>query len=174
MTPEFRPTDVAVTAAVVASLVAGSQTDFSDVRLAVQPRAPAFSIWIAIYFLLLLSDPPADAAVPLVASLVLTVVWARTVTVSASTSASVLWASTLGAWVALYVAGESPLWPTRLALGVYAGWLGVASVLGLALARPEWDHPTTLWAGVAAVVVASASLGEWTPLVAVGWALVWR
>lgn len=176
---------LALLAAVAASMLAGNSVDYSlaGPPPPLQPKDAAFGLaWGVLFPALALGSLvageedvyPPRAVLCVVASLALTCVWAGTVTHLSKTAAAVALAlSAAAAWggLALLPLAASP--QTLLVapgLGFYAGWLTVATWIGLSTAslpsvatRPR----TTLLAGTLVVGLASIALAQPTPPLAV-------
>lgn len=142
-------------AGLVTNMVAGFTTDFREAtRPKIQPKDDAFLIWFPIYAGLAydaLTRP--DIPVRVAASLMMSALWTRT------RDPLSLWMSTALAWSA-----ESD----DAAIGLYAGWLSVASSLDLVKRVPSLDRPVTLL-GVAVVILFTQTTPA--PFFAVAWAL---
>ena len=139
----------------------------------IQPATHAFGIWWVLYALLgalaWRGTLPPPALRWLCASLWCTVLWTGAARVRAwHLAAFCLAAAAACAWVAAGWCGETTL--ARASVGLYAGWLSVATALALAISVPAWDSPV-LFAAAAAVVVGlcGAVRTPW-PMVSVAWA----
>ena len=175
---------VGLVTGVLASFISGLVlVDFSKTPpLSIQPFGVAFSgIWTVVYVTLVLTAlvPPTIAPLPAwltTAALVLTCIWAALARFNLwRPAAFVLLAAAVVAWVACATHALDVrvprTWLAHSAIGLFAGWLSVATALGLALAYPAADRPTTLFAGACVVAVASVVLGRPIPNLSIVWAL---
>ena len=180
---------LALAIAVAGSWSAGGTIDFDRVPAPrVQPRRRAFAIWGLLFPSLgaLVSYVGDEGVLPdasvhaLLGALVGTIAWASLVRGRHYAAAAlVLAASTAAAWLALarLPRARSPTTPTllpRATLGLYAGWLSVATMIMAAVARPRlFDRPPLVAGG--ALLLGTGALawrGEPFVLVSVLWALV--
>lgn len=159
---------LAVGAAWVAS---AAMTSFGTTPPTLQPHPSAFGIWLIIFPSLVAVAPymqTARSAVSVLASLVFATAWTLAFPDAPRVSTGVLGASTAAAWVGVAVARHAAV---RVAVGLYAGWLSVATLLNLAIVAPRvFDHPPALAIAAALVAVAGIGLGEPSPSAAVAWA----
>lgn len=167
---------IAIIGGVALSAMAGANVDYRRLRVtSLQPRNEAFGIWAVIYGLLVATAAaspyvPRWPSVALVASLLATCVWAATVAHSPPSIALVaLGCACAGAWYGLATWPRSDMLAST-ALGLYAGWLSVACMLGTATVATTIDTPLTFFATAGAVVCASAVLRTPTPVLSVVWA----
>ena len=182
---------IALATAVAASWSAGGTVDFQSVPVpAVQPQKRAFAIWGLLFPSLaaLVSyvgerDVLPDASVhALIGALVGTLAWASLVQSKRYEGAAVmLAASTAFAWIALgrlprKLSSTTPTLLPRATLGLYAGWLSVATMLMAAVARPRlFDRPNAVAAAALGIgVSALAWRREPFALASVVWALAHR
>lgn len=170
---------------VVAAWAASAKLNFATVPTpSIQPRSMAFGIWLIIFPLLLASAVlyagedslfPPRAVVALVASLALASAWAAALHEDwRRMAALLLLLSTVSAWVSsAWSSSEAAAWLLRLSLGLYAGWLSVATLLALAIALPaRTDTPWSLLVGSVVVATASVSLKQPFACASVAWALL--
>lgn len=165
-------------------------------RLDITPRDGAFSIWAAIYSLLIFSAvyagfqsvdlPP---AILIAVAEVLTAVWVplflHNSQASLVASAAVLVTAAIVATVAVLQAGPLAIkgdpWMRTVAVpmsfGMFAGWLCCAAVLSVGIAMQAFNLPTPRWvllllAGVVALLAAVSR----NPVLALPcvWALAWQ
>ena len=148
-----------VTGAVAVAWGASALVDFSTYAPPrIVPRKGAFAIWLAIFPGLVVGSAwTRDAEISplawlaLVTSLLCAAAWALAARARAyRIAAALLLCAAAGAWVHAVLA---PAWPSpcaprflpaEAAGGLYAGWLSVASAVGLAIAWPGvFDRPDT-------------------------------
>lgn len=189
---------VAVATAAMASWIGATTVPFGALPRAasLEPRKAAFAIWPLVLYPGLLATATlhhdgarAPVALPLCVSLQLTYAWAWAIGASASSegeddgdedrrggrhlarngAAIALLGATAFAWRAL---AHARGWGA-LAIGAYAGWMGVAALLTLATRWPDaLDEPWALAAASALVAVASMWLRVPTPCASVLWAVL--
>ena len=157
---------VAVIAAVVVAWLASSRVEFATVSAsALQPRAPAFGIWLVIFPLLAIVPAEDDVRATWTVSLALAAAWAdvvRRLPDNRRAAAALLAASATVAWLGGVRARRATV-STRIAAGLYAGWLSVATLL----ASGVEDGLLAASAVVAALAVATRAP---TASLAVAWA----
>jgi len=177
--------------AVAGSWSAGASLDFDSVPAPqVQPKKRAFAIWGLLFPSLgaLVSyggkqDVLPDSSVhALIGALAGTIAWASLVRRRQYGAAAVLLtASAASAFLAflrlpLTLSPRTPTLLPRMTLGMYAGWLVVASMIMAAVARPTlFDRPNVV-AAVALVFGVAVLLGRGQPypLFSILWALFHR
>jgi tryptophan-rich sensory protein len=172
---------VATALGVAAAWLASLMLDFRDGRTVtrppVQPRDAAFGIWAVIFPLLgatalAAGDPnahPPRAVLAALGALALCVAWAFAFRnrARALAAASLVGAAAL-AWLAS-VWAKAP-WVAQ-SLALFAGWLGVASQLGLALAGASaFGTPAALAGAAAATSALAIGLARPAAAAAVLWA----
>lgn len=176
---------IGIVCGVLAAFASSTGIDFRDQpRASIQPMKPAFSIWAVIFPWLLASAAfatrtalPDDASLALVGSLALATAWALVVARQGSVRQFVppllLGLSAAVALVAVSQTTEDDPWLARFPLGLYAGWLSVATTLGLAIWRPgTFDKAFMLLVATLVVCGVSVWLRASTPPLAAVWASV--
>lgn len=176
----------------------GAASDRFSTRLT--PGSPAFSIWLAIYTLLVVlcirqwDDEALRAIIGpwFVANCVLSISWlvcfTSTTRVSDEGATPLLWLAAVSLLGMLVTAGAVlyRMWASRtfwglsqIAMSLYVGWLAVASVLAVLIASRaplarDIDRALT-WSAVAACVGVTAVLQK-DPVLALplAWAAFWR
>lgn len=163
---------LAVGAAWVAS---AAMKSFGTTPPTLQPHPTAFAIWLLIFSSLVAVAPymqTARSAVSVLASLVFATAWTLAFPDAPRVATATIGASAAAAWVGVAVARHAAV---RVAVGLYAGWLSVATLLNLAIVAPRvFDRPPALAAAAALVAAASIRLGEPAPSAAVAWAAAWQ
>lgn len=137
-------------------------------RPVIQPVGEAFAIWWVIYACLLAVSIRGTAPL-LIPSIAFVVGWSVALRMKAlKSSAAALASAAAVAWIAL--ARSAPVSIESIGIGVFAGWLTVASVLaGLISVRAD-GHPILLLALTIFTAVASIVLRRAAPMLSVLWA----
>ncbi|NNE87604.1 MAG: hypothetical protein HKN27_05970 [Silicimonas sp.] len=157
-----------------------------------QPAGYAFSIWGVIYIWLIVSGvigmtrqlPTRTwyrARIPLLMSLLAGVAWLPVAESNPIAATFLIWFMLITALLALARAPKENRWAFRAPLGLYAGWLGAASWVSVALVGAGFGvlFDATTWAIIIIVAATALSTGVLLRLpaipefgVAVIWALV--